>query len=141
MPYCPDESPTYVSADNQYSDDHFYLAFYHGVNNDSTGKPYAYGSPYPYNVAGTLLTAWSLSFQFNDDGTERGLYELNWKPFLDTITQKEKYTFTVFTDIATWRNLSFGQLVVISGVQFYLQNKKSQIPFNGFATIECSRIV
>ena len=145
IPYCKDEMlirpRTYREIDIDTSTDHFYLAYYHGPQEDTNGRVYPYASPHPYTITGVKVGDDSLTFLFNDVAEERGLYHRNWKTFLDTLTQREKYTFTTYCDIVTFKNLSFGQIVVVNGVQFYLQNKKSRIPYDGIATIECSRIV
>lgn len=123
------------------STDYFYLSYFHGPQEDENGHIYPYASPHPYTITGIKVSQQSLTFLFDDDGTDIGLYETNWKPFLDTLTQREKYTFTVYCDLVRFRNLTFGQIVVVNGAQFYLQKKSSKVPFNNTATIECSRII
>lgn len=98
-------------------------------------------SPTPYTASGAKLGPWSLTYQFTDaDGSDIGLYNRNWKKFLDTLTEKETVTFTGIMPRHEYYSLQYGQQVVVEHVAYWIKKKKTIIPFNGAFELECVRI-
>jgi hypothetical protein len=117
------------------------LLFYYGVRTTKTGKPYPFASHHIYDSNSVKVGSWSLAFQAKkDDDTDIGLYEINWKPFLDKLTTTEQLAVTLYLSRAEYLNLKFSDELNIDGVRMYISKRKRRVPYDGKLDLECSRI-
>jgi hypothetical protein len=87
--------PEINAQDDNQDSDNFYVCFAHGVQDDipagsNAVHKYAYGSPHPYGINGTKLGDWAMNYLFYElSGNDIGLQNLNWKSFLERLSQEE----------------------------------------------------
>jgi hypothetical protein len=117
------------------------LLFYYGIRYTKTGYPYPFASHHIYDSNGQQVGNWSLSFLAKkNDGTDIGLYALNWKPFLDKLSTTEQLAVTLYLSRAELLNLKFHDELNIAGVKMYISKIKRKISYDGKIDLECSRI-
>jgi hypothetical protein len=117
------------------------LAFYYGIRNNRSGKPIPFGSPHIYDANDNLVGTWSLAFKAKKiDGTEVGMYDLNWKKFLDTLNAYEEFEVTLNLPLVEFLKLNFSDIISIHNVRMYVTKIKSTLPYNGSVNIEANRI-
>jgi hypothetical protein len=117
------------------------LLFYHGKRPNKLGQPIPYASSHIYDSAGNQVANWSLSFKCKKyDGTEVGLYDLNWKKFLDTISAHETFEVTLNLPLVDFMQLHFSDIISINNVRMYVLKIKSFLPYKGQLQLECSRV-
>jgi hypothetical protein len=127
-------------GDNDYVAD-CVLAFYYGIKNNKSGKPLPFASHHIYDANDNQVGTWSLAFKAKKtDGTEVGLYDLNWKKFLDTVNAYEEFEVTLNLPLVEFLKLSFSDIISINNVRMYVTKIKSSLPYNGSVNIEASRI-
>lgn len=117
------------------------LCFYYGIRHSRSGKPIPFGSPHIYDANGNQVGTWSMAFKARKtDGTEVGLYDLNWKKFLDTLNAYEELETTLNLPIVEFLKLRFSDIISINNVRMYVTKIKSTLPYIGSVNIEASRI-
>lgn len=127
-------------GDNDYVAD-CVLAFYYGIKINRSGKPLPFASHHIYDANGNQVGTWSLAFKSKKtDGTEVGLYDLNWKKFLDTVNAYEEFEVTLNLPLVEFLKLNFSDILSINNVRMYVTKIKSSLPYNGSVNIEASRI-
>jgi hypothetical protein len=120
--------------------DEIILLFYYGVRNNKAGQPYPFASHHIYDSTGTLVGDWSLAFLAKKlDGSDCGLYPLNWKKLLDTIAVSETFQNTLYLSKSEYLDLKFSDKVNIANVNIYLTKIKERIPFGDGVNTEAVR--
>jgi hypothetical protein len=118
-----------------------HLLFYHGLRNNKAGQPVPFASSGIYDSAGVQVAQWSLAFSCKKvDGTEAGLYDLNWKRFLTTLQSREELECTLSLSLIDFIQLRFHDVVSINHVHMYVKTIKSSVPYTGSVQLECVRI-
>lgn len=118
-----------------------HLLFYHGIRNNKSNQPYPFASSGIYDSKGQPVANWSLAFVCKKfDGTDVGLYALNWKKLLDTLNSNETFEVTLNLPLTEYLQLQFDDIISINNVRMYITKIKSKIPYTGSVTLECSRI-
>lgn len=118
------------------------LCFYHGtVSNLVSGELYPYGSSHIYDPGMNQVAQWSLAFDcYKTDGTNVGLYTLNWKKFLDIISGPESYEATLYLPLHLAMQLKFSDQIIIAGVKMFVKQIKRSLEYKGMLEIEAVRI-
>lgn len=117
------------------------LCFYYGIRLNRVGKPIAFGSPHIYDARDNQVGTWSMAFKAKKgDDTEVGLYDLNWKKFLDTLNAYEEFEVTLNLPLVEFLKLDFSNIISINNVRMYVTKIKSTLPYNGTVNIEANRI-
>lgn len=118
-----------------------HLAFYFGLRPNKDGDPYPFASHHIYDSQGYTLAAWSLAFKGQKtDGTQIGLYDLNWKPFLDMLSKPEEVEHTLYLPVHEYLNLKFSDRIVVDGVMLFIKQIKEAIPYKGSVTCTSIRL-
>lgn len=118
-----------------------HLCFFHGLQPNKEGELYPYGSSHVYNSVGDQVGNWSLAFECKLlDGTDVGLYQREWKAFLDLLKSNEVIELILNLPFADYLNLSFLDQIVVRNTRMFIQTMKNTIPYNGSIKLECTRI-
>ena len=118
-----------------------HLVFYFGPRDNKSGDPLPFASHHMYDSNGYTLAAWSLAFKAVDTAAnEVGLYDLNWKGFLDMISGREEFEVKLYLPIHTYLQLRFSDRIVINGVHLFIKQIKSSIPYTGVVNCVCVRV-
>lgn len=116
-----------------------HLCFYYGQRDNKSGDPIPFASHHIYDSNGFTLAAWSLAFKARTTaGDEVGLYDLNWKAFLDMISGKESVDVTLYLPMHSYLRLRFSDRIVINGVMLFIKQARPTIPYNG--EVICSTV-
>ena len=118
------------------------LLFYHGLVNNLIGQPYPYASSHVYDCGANQLVPWALSWKcklFN--GTEVGLYDLNFKSALEKLQTTEELDIILHLSRSEFLSLKWTDIIVISGVKLYIKTIKPTLPFKGALSLTCTRII
>lgn len=117
-----------------------HLAFYFGKRNNKSGDPVPYASHHLYDSQGYTLAAWSIAFRGQKTITadQVGLYDLNWKPFIDMISGAEEIEHTLYLPMHEYLQLKFSDRVNVAGVNLFIKQIKSSIPYKG--SVQCTSI-
>jgi hypothetical protein len=117
------------------------LAFYYGLAQNKGNLAYPLGSPHIYDSKDNEVGSWSLAFKAKKlDGSEVGIYDLNWKKFLDTLNAYEEFEVTLNLPLVEFLKLDFSNIISINNVRMYVTKIKSTLPYSGSVNIEASRI-
>jgi hypothetical protein len=109
-----------------------HLLFYFGQRDNRSGDPVPFASHHVYDANGYALAAWSLAFKGNKtDATEIGLYDLNWKAFLDMISGAEEIEFTLRLPLHKYLQLKFSDRINIAGVLLFIKKVRASLPYKG----------
>jgi hypothetical protein len=128
------------SMDIDYSAD-FVLCFYYGVRNNRSGQPIPFGSHHIYDANDNQVGTWSMAFKAKKiNGDEVGLYDLNFKTFLNTLTADEEFEATLNLPLVEFLKLNFSDIISINNVRMYVKVIKAQIPYKGSVSIEALRV-
>jgi hypothetical protein len=117
------------------------LLFYHGLQLNEQNQLYPFASNHIYNAQGLQVGNWSLAFEGKTrDGADVGLYNLNWKTFLDAINTGEELEVTLYLPRHEYMKLQFSDIIVIKHVRMFIKKIKHTVPYGKKVTLECSRI-
>ncbi len=117
------------------------MTFYYGLRVNKFNKICPFASPHIYDSTGLQVGNWSLSFLGRKtDNTEVGLYEVNWKPFIDKLNTLETIDLLLYLTRNEFMQLKFSDVISVVGVRMYMAKIKYQLPYNGQVQLECSRI-
>lgn len=109
-----------------------HLCFYFGQRDNKNGDPIPFASPHIYDSNGFALAAWSLCFKGKKtDDTEVGLYDVFWKRFLDMIYSTEEVEHTLYLPLHQYLQLRFSNRILVAGVELFIKQIKSSIPYKG----------
>jgi len=118
------------------------VLFYHGQKDNANGDPLCYASSHIYDEAGNKIADWSLAYKCEElDGTQVGLYDLNWKPLLDLLKSAEELEATLYLPLDEYLKLDFGNRLIIAGVKMFILQLKPKIPYAKTIAIETVRIL
>jgi hypothetical protein len=118
------------------------LCFYHGKVLNHDGDPYNYGSSHIYDWQLNQVADWALSYSCQKtDGSEVGLYELNWKPFLNILGAAEQFEAILNLPFHEALKLKFSDRIVIENVMMFVKQIKRILPYTGKLEIEAVRIL
>lgn len=117
------------------------LAFYYGLRRDKTGSLYPFASHHIYDGQDMQVGTWSLSLKAKKiDGTEIGLYDINWKPALDKLSISEEIELMLYLPREKWLNLKWNDQITIEGVRLYIKTLKPVLPYKNILSLICIRI-
>lgn len=111
-----------------------HLCFYFGQRDNKNGDPIPFASPHIYDSNGYTLAAWSLCFRgkrTSPDSDEVGLYDVFWKRFLEAIGGGEEVAHTLYLPLHLYLQLRFSDRIMIEGVDLFIKQIKSSIPYKG----------
>jgi hypothetical protein len=122
-----------------------YLCYYHGLraldNPDPGTLNYPLGSASVFDMDGNQLADWGLTFTcFMEDGTDIGLYKTFWTRFLTLINGEEEYEVVLYLPLHEYMVLKFSDRIVINGIQLFIRNIKSSVPYKGKISCVCVRL-
>lgn len=118
-----------------------HLAFYYGQRDNKAGDPVPYASHHIYDSQGYTLSAWSLAFKaLKTDDTEAGLYDLNWKPFLDMLNSPEEVEHTLYLPLHEYLQLQFSDRIVVDGIELFIKQIKAKVPYDGVVNCVSVRV-
>jgi hypothetical protein len=117
------------------------LCFYHGKVNNKLGKPYCYGSGHIYDSSLNQVSEWGLSFECKKtDGSDVGLYERQWKSFLNLMSNPEQFEASFTLPFHEALNLKFSDRIIVDNVLMFVKKIKRVLPYQGKLDIEAVRI-
>jgi hypothetical protein len=117
------------------------LLFNHGMQLNASGDPYPLGGHHIYTSAGVQVGNWSLAYKAKkQDGTEVGLYDRNFKRFIDTITSGEEFEVVLNLPLVEYMLLRWSETLNINNVKMYVKIIKATLPYKGSVTVECLRV-
>jgi hypothetical protein len=117
------------------------LIFFKGLRNNKAGTPYPFATSGIYDSTGAQCGNWALTYTCKKlNGDDVGLYQLNFKKFLDTLNTNEEFEVTLNLPLVEWLLLHFSDIIVINGVKMYITKVKSTLPYNNSVLLETSRI-
>ena len=118
-----------------------HLCFYHGHRDNKNGDPYPYASSHVYDSNMVQVADWALAFECKKtDGSDVGLYELNWKPLLDILGSQEEFEATLRLNYIDYLALKFSHKINIAGIDLFIKQVKSSIPFSGSVSVSVVRL-
>jgi hypothetical protein len=122
-----------------------YLCYYHGLqaldNPDPGTLEYPLGSSSVFSMDGSQLADWGLTFTcYKPDGTDIGLYKTFWARFLTLINGEEEYEVNLYLPVHEYMVLKFSDRIVINGIQLFIRNIKSSVPYKGLIQCVCIRL-
>jgi hypothetical protein len=129
-----------VTAEDEAFFNSIVLLFNHGRQDNSKGKAYPFGSHHVYSPTGVKIGNWSLAYKAQlFDGTPVGLYDVQWKKVLNSITVAETFTVTLNLPWIEYLKLQFGDVINIANVNMYVTKIRERIPYEGSVEIEAVR--
>lgn len=118
-----------------------HLVFYHGPRDNTSGDPIPYASHHIYDATGVKVGNWSLAFKAKDaDGNEVGLYDLNWKEFLNMLNSPEEVEHTLYLPLHKYLQLVFSKRIVVDGIELFIKQIKTAIPYKGQVNCVSARV-
>jgi hypothetical protein len=94
-----------------------------------------------YDTNGVQLTNWSLAYKGQKtDGTQVGLYDLNWKAFLAMINNSEGADVVLYPTLAQYLALQFSDILMLDGVKLFMAKKNVRFPYKNNLPITANRI-
>jgi hypothetical protein len=118
-----------------------HLCFSYGLRENRTGDDIPYGSHHIYDANGVQLAEWSLAFEGRKNGGEEvGLYELNWKDFLQLFVNTEEVTVMIHPAMEDYLKLSFIDILVVDGIKLIIKTMKHTIPYKNKIQLVCYRL-
>lgn len=119
-----------------------HLCFFYGMRENKSNQLVPFASHHVYDSKGVQLGNWSLAYKAKKtDGTEIGLYDLNWKSFLALSNSKEEFQVVLSLPFHEYQKLKFSNSIVVDGVKMFVKEKKSFIPYRGSVELQCVRIL
>lgn len=119
-----------------------HLCYYFGPRNNKNGDPVPFASSHVYDSNGNKLADWSLAFKGQlVDGTQVGLYDLNWKPFFDLLDSKEEFEIVLYLPMHEYLKLKFSDTILVAGVKMFISRVNAVIPYNKEIKVEAIRIL
>lgn len=113
-----------------------HLAFNLGWIVRKLGPDMGFAYKYPqathhlYDTLGNQLKQWSLAFKGQKtDGTQVGLYDLNWKNFLDMLTSSEGAELLMYPTLVQYLQLRWQDILILDGVRLFIDKKQVTFPF------------
>jgi hypothetical protein len=118
-----------------------HLCFYQGLRPNKSDDNYPYGCSHIYDSKFNQVGEWALTFTcLKADGSDVGLYELDWKTILAMLTSDEQFQATINLPLYEYLQLNFGDRLIIAGVKMWIQKIKPKIPYQGSIDVETVRI-
>lgn len=120
----------------------FVLCFYYGLRASPSSTLLPFASHHIYDSNGVEVGTWSLSFKAKKfDGTQVGLYDLNWKKALDKLSVGEEVEVNLVDfPVEEWLNLKWNDELIIDGVKLYIKTQKPVIRFKKTLDLVCIRL-
>ncbi len=119
-----------------------HLCFFFGLRENKEGDEVPFASHHIYDSTGVKLADWSLAFKAKKiDGSEVGLYDLEWKPFIDLFENAEEFEATLFLPYHEYLKIHFSDTIVISNTKMFISKLNSAIPYQGQVKVEAIRIL
>lgn len=135
---------TGINGENSWG---IHLAFNVGFGDRKLGASGGFSYKYPqaithcYSTLGTQVKQWSLAFKGQlNNGTQVGLYDLQWKAFLDRFNDTEEVTITCYPSLKDYMVLKLTDIIVVCGVKLLIKTIKQTIPYRGKIDLVCWRI-
>jgi hypothetical protein len=141
IPRC--DSPGIWTGDNGEIPWGIHLCFWYGPRNNKSDQSIPFASHHMYDSQGFTLAAWSLAFRAfktYPDHTQVGLYDLNWKPFLELFPLAEEFTIVCNLPFSDYLQLSFTDIIIVDGVRLLIKTIKHTIPYKTQVELVCWRI-
>lgn len=122
-----------------------YLCFHHGLANLDNPDPgdlaYPLGSVSVFDMDMNQLADWGLTFTcFKEDGTDIGIYKTFWEPFLNLISSTEQFEAVLYLPMHEYLQLKFSDRIIINGMEMFIRQIRSSIPYKGSVTTVCTRV-
>lgn len=119
-----------------------HLVFYHGIRNNKSGDPYPFAAHHIYDSTGAKVGNWSLAFKGKTKVThdEVGLYDLNWKNFLNMLSKPEEVEHTLYLPLHEYLQLKFSDRKVVNGMEFFIKQVRSNLPYRKEVTCTSIRV-
>lgn len=118
-----------------------HLAFFFGLRDNKSNDPVPFASHHIYDSQGYTLAAWSLAYKaLKTDNTEVGLYDMNWKDFLDLLNSPEEVEHTLYLPLHKYLQLDFADRIIVDGIELFLKQIKASVPYRGVVNCVSVRV-
>lgn len=122
-----------------------YLCHHLGLSNLDNPDPvdlyYPLGSASVFDMEMNQLADWGLTFTcFKPDGTDIGIYKTFWERFLAIIGNKEQFEVPLYLPMHEYLQLKFSDRIIISGIEMFIRQIRTAIPYKGNLTAVCTRV-
>ncbi len=135
------------SIHNNFEDTAFglYLCYHLGLSNLDNPDPvdlyYPLGSASVYDMEMNQLADYGLTFTcYKPDGTDIGLYKTFWERFLTLVNGAEQFEVVLYLPLHEYMVLKFSDRISINGIELFIRQINSSIPYKGSVKCTCIRI-